>query len=198
MNRRHSTGLRPASAPATQDGRWRRPDGLGALVRIGVLTPHFDPVPESELWAMVPAGVSVHTSRVPWNRKARGGAPALAHDQARMFAEPPNVDKAVEALAGVAQVILYAFTSSSYVLKAKEEEALRARLEQRGGGVPILLTCPAGVSALRVLGAKRVAVVHPPWFPAQLNASGEQSYQARGFEVVLCCLAPASASSIAI
>jgi hypothetical protein len=39
-------------------------DGAGALARIGVLTPHFDPVPESELWAMAPPGVSIHASRV--------------------------------------------------------------------------------------------------------------------------------------
>lgn len=193
MNRRHlrvgtgapgPPGLRPSSTPATQGGRWRR-DGSGALVRIGVLTPDFDPVPESELWAMAPAGVSVHASRVPWNRQALGSA--LAYDQARTFAEPPHVDSAIEALAGVApHVILYAFTSSSYVLEAKEEEALRARLEQRGGGVPVLFTCSAGVSALRVVGAKRVAVIHPPWFSAQLNASGGQYYQAHGFEVVFC------------
>ena len=179
-------GLRPSSASATQGGRWR-PDGLGALVRIGVLTPDFDPVPESELWAMAPTGVSVHVSRVPWNRQSRGSAPALALEQARTFAAPPHVDSAVELLAAVSpQVILYAFTSSSYVLEAKEEEALRARLEQRGGGVPVLLTCTAGVSALRVLGARRIAVVHPPWFPTQLNASGEQYYQVRGFEAVFC------------
>ncbi len=198
MNRRHlrmpvgtgapepPAGRRPSSASATQGRRWR-PDGLGALVRIGVLTPDSDPVPESELWAMAPAGVSVHVSRVPWNRQPRGRAPALAREPARTFAAPPHVDSAVELLAVVSpHAILYAFTGSSYVLETKEEEALRARLEHRGGGVPILLTCSAGVSALRVLGAKRVAVVHPPWFSAQLNASGEQYYRARGFEVVFC------------
>lgn len=135
---------------------------------------------------MAPTGVSIHVSRVPWNRQPLGRAPALAREPARTFTAPPHVDNAVELLAAASpQVILYAFTSSSYVLEAKEEEALRARLEQRGG-VPVLLTCSAGVSALRMLGAKRVAVVHPPWFSAQLNASGEQYYQARGFEVVFC------------
>ncbi len=172
---------------STADRSHWRPDGLGALVRLGVLTPDSDPVPESELWAMSPAGVSVHVSRVPWNRQPRGRAPALAHEQARAFGAPPHVDNAIELLAAVSpHVILYAFTSGSYLLDAKEEEALRVRLEQRGGGVPILLTCSAGVSALRVLGAKRVAIVHPPWFSAQLNARGEQYYQARGFELVFC------------
>jgi maleate isomerase len=178
-------GLGPSSASATQGRRWR-PDGRGAVARIGVMTPDFDPVPESEIWAMAPVGVSVHVSRVPWNSQ-RGRLPALAIEQARAFTAPPHVDRAVELLAAASPyAILYAFTSSSYVLEAKEEEALRARLERRGGGVPILLTCSAGVSALRVLGAKRVAVVHPPWFSAQLNARGKRYYQAHGFKVVLC------------
>jgi hypothetical protein len=71
------------SLPSTQPSRWQ-PDGVGSLARIGVLTPDFDPVPESEMWAMAPQGVSIHTSRVAWNR-----------DDPRAFAEPPQVDNAV-------------------------------------------------------------------------------------------------------
>lgn len=134
---------------------------------------------------MAPAGVSVHASRVPWTLLA--GSDALAQDRARAFAEPPHVDSAVDLLAAVApDAILYAFTSSSYVLDAEEEEALRARLEERARGVPILLTCSAGISALRAVGAKRVAVIHPPWFSAQLSASGARYYHRHGFEVALC------------
>src|SRR5262249_41776716 len=92
------------SVPATQRARWR-PDGVGSLARIGVLTPDFDPVPESEMWAMAPQGVSIHPARVAWNRDPRA------------FAEPPNVDNAAEQLAGLTpRAILYAFTSSSYAL----------------------------------------------------------------------------------
>ena len=142
---------------------------------------------------MAPAGVSLHASRVPWRLLAGSGA--LAHDRARAFAEPPHVDTAVDLLAGIApHAILYAFTSSSYVLDAKEEEALRARLEERAGGVPILLTGYAGISALRAVGAKRVAVIHPPWFSAQLSASGAQYYRRHGFEVAFCAsMTPARA-----
>jgi hypothetical protein len=32
----------------TDRGQWQ-PDGVGSLARIGVLTPDFDPVPESEM-----------------------------------------------------------------------------------------------------------------------------------------------------
>ena len=48
----------PAAAPLEE---WP-PDGVGSIARIGVLTPAFDPVPESEAWAMAPKGVSIQRS----------------------------------------------------------------------------------------------------------------------------------------
>jgi maleate isomerase len=166
--------LRKHTLPTTQSPKWQ-PDGAGTLGRIGVLTPDFDPVPESEMWAMVPPGVSIHAARVPWTGEARA------------FAEPPHVDRAVEQLAGLApRVILYAFTSSSYALGTQADDALRVRLEQRAGGIPVLLTCPTATEALRVLGAHRIAVIHPPWFPEELNAQGRDYFRTQGFEVVLC------------
>ncbi len=162
------------SLPATQRSRWQ-PDGAGSLARIGVLTPDFDPVPESEMWAMAPQGVSIHASRVTWNGDPRG------------FAEPPHVDSAAEQLAGLKpRAILYAFTSSSYALGVEADGPLRARLEKRGGGVPVVLTCQAATEALRFLGAHRVALIHPPWFSEEVNAKGMDYFRAQGFEVVLC------------
>ncbi len=73
-------------------------DGAGSLARIGVLTPDFDPVPESEMWAMAPPGVSIHASRVPWSELRE-----LGQRNARSFAEPPHVDTAAELLAEVAK-----------------------------------------------------------------------------------------------
>jgi maleate isomerase len=70
-----------------------------------VLTPEFDPVPESEMEALAPEGVSIHGSRV-----RRNATPAA-------FAEPPHVDEATAQLADLApKVIAFAYTSSSYAL----------------------------------------------------------------------------------
>src|SRR5206468_10520591 len=80
--------IRPSPGLAAR-GRWR-PDGVGSLARIGVLTPASDPVPESEMWAMAPQGVSVHASRVP--RQA---------GSFRSCADAPRVDGAAEPLAAV-------------------------------------------------------------------------------------------------
>src|SRR5215207_2739375 len=56
--------LRVPTTGTQQQSDWR-PDGVGSVARIGVLTPDFDPVPESEMAAMAPHGVSIHAARVP-------------------------------------------------------------------------------------------------------------------------------------
>jgi maleate isomerase len=166
--------LPPHPLPATKRSRWQ-PDGVGSLARIGVLTPDDDAVPESEMGAMAPQGVSIHASRVAWNRDPRS------------FAEPPDVDNATELLARLTpRVILYAFTSSSYVFGAEADDPLRARLEKRAGGIPVVLTCVAALEAFRILGVHRVALIHPPWFTEDVNSQGMDYFRARGLEVVFC------------
>jgi len=117
------------SDPSSATGvRWQ-PDGVGSLARIGILTPDFDPVPESEFWAMAPHGVSIHVARVP-----RKGAEA--------YYAAPNIDEAVEQLVAVApRVIVSAYTSSSYLLGANADDLLRIRLQNRAPGIPVILTC---------------------------------------------------------
>jgi len=160
---------------AAESPQWL-PDGVGSIGRIGVLTPDTDPVPESEMWAMVPPGVSIHAARVRWQR----GKPMT-------FADPPNVDEAVELLARVApRVILYGFTSSSYTLGAKADEQLRLRLEMRAQNIPVILTCRAAIEAFRLLKASRIALIHPPWFSESANALGKNYFAAEGFQVLLC------------
>lgn len=149
------------------------PDGSGFVARLGVLTPDFDPVPESEMSAMAPLGISIHGARV-----ARRGA-------ARSFAEAPQVDTATEQLAGLKpQAVLFAFTSSSYAIGPEADAAVRTRLETYTNGAPVLLTCEAAVEALRLLGSRRLALVHPPWFSEQANEQGIEYFRRQGFDVL--------------
>jgi maleate isomerase len=60
------------------------------------------------------------------------------------------------------------------------------RLEKTSRGVPVILSAPAAVDALRAVGARRVAVIHPPWFNDEMNARGRDYFHVHGFEVVLC------------
>jgi maleate isomerase len=171
---------RPTLVHAVQDARWK-PDGAGLVARIGVLIPDFDPVPESEISAMAPDGVSIHGSRV-----VRYSTPAG-------FAEPPHVDAAAERFRDLApRAIVFGYTTSSYLLGADADAAVRARLEGRAGGIPVVLPVPSAAQAFRALGAKRVALIHPPWFSEEVNGKGMEYFRNQGFDVLRCTrMAPA-------
>jgi maleate isomerase len=148
------------------------PDGAGWRARIGVLTPDDDTVPESELWTMALEGVSVSVARVPLV-------------DVRSYADPPGPDNAIRLLARLPlQSIVFAFTTSSYLLGMDGEQALTARLEQRSNGIPVILPCVAAAVAFRALGARRIALVHPPWFPDDVVQQGGAYFHSQGFEVV--------------
>ena len=172
-----------------------QPDGWGWRARIGVITPHADIGPESEFRAMAPDGVSIHAARVTLGAPPSQGASwTVAVEAMRAFADPPQVDEAVASLAAAPlHAIVYAFTSSSYARGVADDAALRARLEGRTGGGPIVITAEAAALALRAVGAARVALIDPPWFPPELTAVGADYFRARGFEVVYA--APAALPS---
>lgn len=168
------------------DDRWN-PDGWDVSVRVGLLTPHADVGPESELQAMAPPGVTIHTARVPFGAMAAGGGmdPTIPLAPVREFAEPPHVDDAAELLAAAPlDAIAFGFTSSAYVIGAAAEAEMIARLQQRTRGIPVVATCAAAVDALRALRVGRMALINPPWFDAELDDLGRRYYESVGFSVV--------------
>jgi maleate isomerase len=165
----------PARSIKGQADDWPA-DGAGTIARFGVLTPDFDPVPESELWAMAPRGISIHAARV----KRSGGSPAS-------FVEPPHIDEAVDRLVGVApKAIILGYTSSSYALGAEADARVHARLETRAKSIRMIFPCVAAASALRQLNAQRICLVHPPWWSEAVSDQGKAYWSAVGFDVVEC------------
>ena len=163
------------------------PDGTATRARIGVLTPHLDAVPESEFQALAPAGISIHSARVPLGMVGPAGEiiPHVDADIARAFAAPPAVDDAAALLSAVEpNAIIFAFTSSSYILGADEDTKLRDRLEARAKNIPVIIQSAALVAALHALQAKRIALIHPPWFSDDLDALGVAYFQGQGIEVL--------------
>jgi maleate isomerase len=149
-----------------------KPDGFGWRARVGVLTHEDNTVPESELWAMAPDGVSIHAARVPFS-------------DFRTYADPPGPDIATEQLARLPlQAIIYAFLVGSYLLGASGEKALVTRLEKRSNGIPILMPAVAATAAFRALAAERIALIHAPFFTDEADQKGAEYFQNDGFEVV--------------
>ena len=163
-----------------------QPDGWGFRARLGILVPHAAIGSESELAAMAPAGVSIHATRVPLGVMRAGGLmdPTIALEPVRAFADPPLVDEAAELLAAAPlHAIGFAFTSSSYVRGAADDEVLRRRLEARTHGIPVAISSVSAVLGLGKLGVSRVALVDPPWFSPELTALGVDYFTGQGFEV---------------
>ena len=176
-------------------------DGWEVRTRIGVLVPHADIGPESELNAIAPTGVAIHATRIPFGAMAVGGGmdPTIAEDPVRAFAAPPGVDDAAELLAAAPiHAIAFGFTSSAYLIGPEGEAEMIERLQQRTHGIPVVATCSAAVQALRALEVQRVALIDPPWFSADLNAAGRKYYESAGFDVVYSapCLLPSGQTLI--
>jgi maleate isomerase len=180
--------------------RWA-PDGWDAAVRIGVLVPHADVGPESEMQAMAPPLVRIHAARVPFGAIRSGGGmdPTIPLEPVRRFAESPELDDAAEILAAAPlDVIAYGFTSSAYVLGARGEADMVRRLRQRTRGIPVVTPCASAVEALHALEARRIAIFDPPWFDAQLVELGRRYYEDAGFDVLdaTACALPSDQTAI--
>ena len=159
-------------------------DGWGSGARIGLITPHNDIVPEVEFQTLASENISVHVARVPLGWRSGPEPPLIGLDAVRAFAEPPHVDSAVEMLATMPlDAIAYGFTSSSYLLGPDGDDKLKNRLENYTDGVPVAIPCPAVVLALRTLGASKLALINPPWFPTELSELGADYFRNYGVEV---------------
>ena len=149
------------------------------VVRVGVLTPHTAIGPEAEFPAMAPGRVITCVGRV----SAGSGPTPITASGLRALTVAPLDEAAATLELGALDVIAYSSTSSAYAIGFDAEEALVSRLS-RSIGIPVVATCTSAVLAMRTLEAKRVALVHPPWFDAELNDLGAAYFESTGFEIV--------------
>jgi maleate isomerase len=141
---------------------------------------------------MAPEGVAIHAARVPFGAMAAGGGmdPTIPLEPVRAFAAPPHVDDATELLAGAPlDAIAFGFTSSAYVIGPAGEAEMIRRLHGRSRGIPVVTACAASAEALRRIGARRLALVAPPWFDPELVRLGAAYYDAVGVDVVFAAAA---------
>lgn len=142
----------------------------GARGRIGLVVPSSNTVCEIEFWRLAPAGVSVHTSRMPFlpDRYARPLDEMETHTD-RVFEE---------ARTAAPDVIAYGCTASS----AKGDPAvMEAELAERSG-LPTVTAGAALVAALRALGASQIALLTP--YPPETNAKECKFFAENGIAVL--------------
>ncbi len=166
--------------------RWRR-DGWDAGLRFGAIVPHADIGPECELGAMAWPNVSVHAGRLYFSAMRAGGEmdETIPHAPVASFADAPYLDDAVEHLAASPlDVIGLAFTSSAYKHGSSGEQQLVERLAPRARGIPLTTTCLAAAAAFDALGSRRIALVNPPWFDADLDQAGARYFEEQSFNIV--------------
>lgn len=82
--------------------------------------------------------------------------------------------------------ILFGFTSTSYIDGPAGDPPLVARIEKITKGIPVILPTLAAVEALRFLGARRISIIHQPWFSEEANSLGRAYFATAGFDVVSC------------
>jgi maleate cis-trans isomerase len=124
----------------------------GWRARIGLLVPSINTTMETELWSIVPKGVSVHTGRIAGGRHGTPETLRGMEAEARRAAEPLSM---VEP-----DVVIYACTSGSFF----EGPAWNRKICEEIGAItkcPTITTAGAMVAALQHGGLKKVDVVTP-------------------------------------
>jgi maleate isomerase len=117
----------------------------------------------------------------------KGGtmAPSIGSNPLSAYLEPPLLDDAAELLAyAPVQCICLTFTNTSFLGTVDEDRTLMKRLEQRTHEIPVIDTCLAVLAAVQVVGARRLALINPPWVDAAMTKGGAAYFGDAGLEVV--------------
>lgn len=158
-----------------------RRDSWGWGARIGILVIHKDPVPEAEMWAMAPPGVTLHAARFESPRRRGqdfGDGAALA------VAESPDVARGLEFFGQLElDVICLCFGSASFLGGTGFDAAFAARATAMAGGTPVTTAATAMLDAMRATGIGHPLLVSPPWFTSTSGAAAERYFAAAGVEL---------------
>jgi len=150
----------------------------GWRARLGFLVPPGNPTVEPEMFAMAPAGVSVHFSRL-----VAHGATGSHHGQdERNRSMVEHVDESAALLAMVKpNAIMLAHTATSYTLGPQNEAELVARLREQCGTL-VETAFASVVEALKALRVRRIALGTP--YDEETTRQGKALLERHGFAVV--------------
>jgi maleate isomerase len=131
-------------------------DGYGYRARIGLVYIASSVVMEPECYAMAPAGVSVHTARIPVEKATVEALSKLAGE---------NVANLLEATRLLATAplhsIVFACTSGSFIGGKGYDERIMGQMREVASGLPVTTTATALLKSLQALDARRVVLATP-------------------------------------
>ncbi|MFM9969043.1 MAG: hypothetical protein ACKVQK_11680 [Burkholderiales bacterium] len=144
----------------------------GFKAKIGLVIPSNNTVVEPEMWAMCPAGVTVHGNRILTHGSTPEGIIEMEKSAARAFSE---------LAAGQMSVMAYACLATSLVkgIDWTEEVALKISADT---GQPATTAATATVDGLKAIGARRVAVATP--YVDRIHAYVQPFFEGLGLTVV--------------
>lgn len=139
--------------------------------RLGVLLPSGNRLAEPQFAAMLPQGVTMHTTRLRLNGST----------EAELLRMTEGVEEAVSLVADArVDLILFHCTAVSTFSPALEKDVL-ARM-RRSSGIPVTATSEALVAALLAVGAQKIVMLSP--YIDSINDREATYLRAAGFEIL--------------
>jgi maleate isomerase len=143
----------------------------GSRLRIGMMMPCRNTVAEPDARALLPEGVSLHTTRLR----------LLGTSHEELLAMTRDVEGAAELLAAAKMNLLAFHCTAASTLDAGLGADVVARIE-RSTGIKATATSEALLAALAALGAKRIVMVSP--YKQHINDSEVAFFAQHGIEVL--------------
>ncbi len=151
----------------------------GQSASFGIGVPQANPTVEPELWSLVPAGVSLVTTRLQGSR---------TKSEIRLVDYLNNLKTSLEAF-DTASIDAFGFacTGTSYLVGA-EEEARSLGACAHAFGYPVVSSAQAIRAALKEFGLRRIALFAP--YPSWLIEASEAYWAKCGLEIVSTATVP--------
>ena len=143
----------------------------GTRAKLGMLLPSGNQAAEPQFHAMLPAGVSLHTTRL----KLTGSS------EKDLLAMTERVEEAAELAADAGADLLVFHCTAVSTFSVALEQAIKQRVA-KASGKPVTATSEAIVAALRAVGAKKIVMLSP--YIEAINQREAVYFKAAGFEIL--------------
>lgn len=147
------------------------PIRFGWRLRLGMLLPSSNQIAEGEVPALLPPGVSLHTTRL----KLAGSSPA------ELLAMTEKVEEGAALLADAAVDLIVFHCTGVSTYDVEMDKRLKARIE-KATGKPATATSEALVAAFKTLKVRKIVLVSP--YPKDINEREVAFFGAHGITIV--------------